>query len=119
MDLTAIQNQLKREQTDPFFTLGLPGSGYEFLDQAAPNKKRRFAGEIFTKDPVEVMEKHFGSQPRFTVQPFQEGLIRALPEGVDLEILNKDSNNPLIRPQVERFLFNRMVLDQEQPFPVT
>ena len=119
MDYSLIQEQLKREQANPFFTSGLPGSGYEFENIRQPNKKRRFAGEIFTEDPIEMFGEQLRSQPRFTVQPFQEGLIRALPEGVNLERLSKDTDDPLTRPQVERFLFNRMVLDQEQPFPLT
>jgi len=76
----------------------------------------RFAGEILNSS--QNWRKQYDSIPSFTVNPFQKGLQFAFPEGTKQQFY-QDLNNPIKRPSVEQYIYNRHVFDENNPFPIT
>jgi len=66
------------------------------------------------KTPLEMYE----SIPSFQVNPQQPGLIHAFPRSVTDKFL-EDYKNPLAAPSTDQYIFNRLIHDRDQPFPVT
>lgn len=77
----------------------------------------RFAGQV-NLDNVQAFHQDYERVPSFGVNPSQRGLKLAFPEGTT-EQFYKDLNNPIKQPTVEKYIYNRHVLDNNNPFPIT
>ncbi len=77
----------------------------------------RFAGQVFT-DPVEDYHKHYDAIPSFGVKPAQKGLQFAFPAGTNPKFY-ENLNNPIQQPAVEKYIYNRHIFDEDNPFPIT
>ena len=77
----------------------------------------RFAGQFF-EDPIDQAQRNYEMVPSFGVKPAQGGLRFAFPEGTT-EKFYQDLNNPIKQPNVEKYIYFRHVLDENNPFPIT
>jgi hypothetical protein len=77
----------------------------------------RFAGQAF-EDNDTRLRREYDSIPGFGVKPLQKGLQYAFPQGTKQQFF-EDLNNPIKQPGVEQYIYNRHVLDANNPFPIT
>lgn len=77
----------------------------------------RFAGQM-NIDPVQAFLESYQRVPSFGVNPKQKELRYAFPSQTT-EQFYQDINNPLKQPAVDKYIFNRHVLDADNPFPIT
>jgi len=77
----------------------------------------RFAGQVF-EDPIEQFRRQYEAVPSFGVSPTQKGLQYAFPAETKQQFF-EDLKNPIKQPDVERYIYNRHVLDSNNPFPIT
>lgn len=75
-------------------------------------------GDYSSGPTFKTFLEEYESIPSFQVNPQQKGLIHTFPKNVPAKFL-QDYTNPLKIPAVDHYIFNRLIHDQDQPFPVT
>lgn len=83
------------------------------LDNMVGKSKREKA-----LDFIEAFTRERETSPGFGVKIRQPGLKFAVPNNVSDQLM-KDYDDPFKSSGVEKFIFNRQVLDQDNPFPIT
>ena len=72
-------------------------------------------------NPLDFIDAFIQSQekiPSFGVKIRQPGLQFAFPDNTS-DKFYEDLKNPIEQPNVERFIFNRSVFDEDNPYPIT